>query len=249
MDVKNKVVVIFGGAGRLGKEFANALSEKGAKVVVADIDEKLGKKLVLKNIEFVKVDITKRTSVKSALERVMKKHKKIDAVVNTSYPRNKNYGRKLEDVTYEDFCENMDLHLGGYFLVSQQAGLLFKKQGYGNVINISSVYGVIAPRFEIYKGTGMTMPVEYAAIKSAVILLTAYMAKYFKDTGVRFNCISPGGILDGQSKGFRNAYKSFCSSKGMLDAKDITGTLLFLLSDASKYINGQNVIVDDGYSL
>jgi len=249
MDLNNKVIVIFGGAGRLGREFVNAVSKNGATVVIADIDEKAASRMVSKKVEFLKVDITSRSSVRGTLDRVMKKHKKIDAVVNTSYPRNKNYGRKLEDVTYDDFCENVDLHLGGYFLVSQQAAILFKKQGFGNVINLSSVYGVIAPRFEIYKGTSITMPVEYAAIKSAIILLTGYMANYFKGSGIRFNCISPGGILDGQSKGFKSAYKKFCSSKGMLDAKDIVGTLLFLLSEDSKYINGQNIIVDDGFTL
>ena len=95
----------------------------------------------------------------------------------------------------------------------------------------------------------MTMPVEYAAIKSALIHLTKYMAKYLKDKNVRVNCISPGGILDKQPESFLEQYKSNCLSKGMLDPEDIMGALVFLLSDASKFINGQNIIVDDGFTL
>jgi NAD(P)-dependent dehydrogenase (short-subunit alcohol dehydrogenase family) len=114
---------------------------------------------------------------------------------------------------------------------------------------MSSIYGVIAPRFGVYEGTTMTMPVEYAAIKSAIIHLTRYFAQYFKSSGIRVNSISPGGISNGQSDNFLAAYKTHCGSKGMLDAADVGGTLLFLLSDMSRHINGQNIIVDDGFSL
>jgi NAD(P)-dependent dehydrogenase (short-subunit alcohol dehydrogenase family) len=173
----------------------------------------------------------------------------MDAVVNSAYPRNRNYGRKLEDVTYEDFCENVGLHLGGYFLVMQQFGLFFKKQGDGNIVNIASIYGTMAPRFDMYKGTSMTMPVEYAAIKAAVVHLTRYFAQYFKVDGIRVNCISPGGIIDNQDEKFLREYNSRCGDKGMLDPQDISGSVLFLLSDASQYITGQNLIVDDGFSI
>jgi NAD(P)-dependent dehydrogenase (short-subunit alcohol dehydrogenase family) len=127
--------------------------------------------------------------------------------------------------------------------------LYFQKQGYGNIINISSIYGVIAPKFEIYDNTEMTTPVEYAAIKSGMLHLTKYMAKYFKGKNIRVNAISPGGILDGQPREFLSEYKRQCSTKGMLDPKDLNGVLIFLLSDMSSYINGQNIVVDDGFCL
>ena len=143
----------------------------------------------------------------------------------------------------------MSLNLGGMFLASQQAAVYFKNQGYGTIINIASVYGVIAPKFEIYDGTAMTMPAEYAAIKSAVIHLSKYIAKSLKGMHIRVNCISPGGILDHQADAFLKAYGDKCLNRGMLDASDINGTLVFLLSQASKDINGQNIIVDDGFTL
>ena len=131
----------------------------------------------------------------------------------------------------------------------QAFGKYFKKQGHGNIINFASIYGVIAPKFEIYDNTAMTIPVEYAAIKSGMLHLTKYMAKYFKGMNVRVNAISPGGILDGQPDEFIRKYNQECSTKGMLDGKDLNGTLIFLLSDMSSYVNGQNLVVDDGFIL
>jgi NAD(P)-dependent dehydrogenase (short-subunit alcohol dehydrogenase family) len=108
---------------------------------------------------------------------------------------------------------------------------------------------VIAPKFEIYDNTEMTMPVEYAAIKSGMLHLTKYMAKYFKGRNIRVNAISPGGILDSQPEEFLKKYNQECLTKGMLNGCDLNGTLVFLLSDMSMYINGQNIVVDDGFSL
>jgi NAD(P)-dependent dehydrogenase (short-subunit alcohol dehydrogenase family) len=183
------------------------------------------------------------------IANLLKRHGRIDALVNNAYPRNGNYGKKLEDVMYADFCENVNTHLGGYFLVAQQFCIAFKDQGFGNVVNISSIYGSMAPRFEIYEGTLMTMPVEYAAIKSAIEHLTRYFAQYFKGTGIRVNSLSPGGILAEQPDNFLAAYKKHCATKGMLDAHDLLGALMFLLSDESAFMNGQNLIIDDGFSL
>jgi NAD(P)-dependent dehydrogenase (short-subunit alcohol dehydrogenase family) len=95
----------------------------------------------------------------------------------------------------------------------------------------------------------MTMPVEYAAIKSALIHLTKYMAKYYKGKKIRINSISLGGLLDKQPPAFLESYKAFCLNKGMLDKSDINGTLVYLLSDLSVYVNGQNIVVDDGFTL
>ena len=95
----------------------------------------------------------------------------------------------------------------------------------------------------------MTMPVEYAAIKSAIISLTKYFAQYYKKTGIRVNALSPGGVLDGQPDSFLNLYNEHCSSKGMLDPEDVAKTAAYLISDNSSYIQGQNFIIDDGFSL
>jgi len=255
-SLENNLVVVTGGAGLLGRAFVRAIAEGGAKVVVADINIEGAQKIVAEvNVEFpeaahgVCLDITSKISVCNLIEELQQRHGKIDAVVNNAYPKNNNYGRMLEDVNYSDFCENLNLHLGGYFLVAQQFCLAFKASGGGNLINMSSVYGSMTPRFSVYQGTIMTMPVEYAAIKSAIEHLTRYFAQYFKGYGIRVNSLSPGGIVDAQPSAFLDAYNSHCASKGMLSGDDIIGALLFLLSEESRYITGQNLIVDDGFSL
>ena len=131
----------------------------------------------------------------------------------------------------------------------QLFSMYFQNQGYGNIINISSIYGLMAPKFEIYKNTSMTVPVEYAVTKSGLIHLTKYMAKYFKGMNIKVNAISPGGILDGQPDNFLKNYNIQSLTKGMLDKTDLNGTLVYLLSNMSKYVNGQNIVVDDGFSL
>ena len=188
--------------------------------------------------------------VADVIDYLNKTYKHIDALVNSAYPRNKNFGKDVFDIDYDDFVENLGLNLGGYFLTSQQFAKYFKKQGYGNIVNISSIYGVVAPKFEIYEGTNMNSAIEYAAIKAGLIHMTKYMAKYFKGLNIRVNCLSPGGILnDGQPENFLQAYKDKCINKGMLDKEDLEGSLVYLLSDMSKYVNGQNIIVDDGFVL
>jgi NAD(P)-dependent dehydrogenase (short-subunit alcohol dehydrogenase family) len=255
-SLKDKLIVVTGGAGLLGQCFLRGIAERGGIAIAADINVEAAKLLASEmgqgcagKIEAAHLDITRKDSIVDLLADLRQRHDRIDAVVNNAYPRNKNYGRKLEDVTYFDFCENVDMHLGGYFLVAQQFCLAFKEQGYGNVVNMSSIYGSVAPRFEVYNGTTMTMPVEYAAIKSAIEHLTRYFAQYFKGTGIRVNSLRPGGILDGQPSNFLAAYNKHCASKGMLDTNDLLGALMFLLSDDSKFMTGQNLLIDDGYSL
>lgn len=255
--LKNKIVVITGGAGLIGKEFVSAVVEQNGIAIIADINEEIGNKvkdemsaeLNTQNIDFVKLDITSKESLEQIIASLTQKYGKIDAIVNNAYPRNKNYGKHFFDVEYNDFAENVSLNLGGYFLTSQQFAKYFQVQGYGNIINISSIYGIIAPKFEIYEGTKMTTPVEYAAIKSGLLQLTKYMAKYFKGMNIRVNALSPGGIFDYQPEVFLEKYRENCLNKGMLDKSDLKGTLVYLLSDMSQYVNGQNITVDDGFVL
>ncbi len=252
----NKIVVVIGGAGLLGKVFCEAIVTDGATVVVADINlsraeqvcQSIAERYLCDRIVPESVDFTSKTSLQSLIARISERFGSIDAVVNNAYPRNTHYGRKLEDIEYTDFCENVSMHLGGYFLSTQQFAIFFKRQGYGQVVNMSSIYGSSAPRFEIYDGTTMTMPAEYAAIKSGIQQLSLYFMRYYKGTRLRFNCISPGGIIDTQPEAFKSAYGRYSQSKGMLAPEDISGALTFLLSDRSQYINGQNLVIDDGWS-
>jgi NAD(P)-dependent dehydrogenase (short-subunit alcohol dehydrogenase family) len=253
--LNEKVIVVTGGAGLLGRRFCAAVAGYGGLAIAADVDRTAAERVAEEitatggRAEAATLDITDTASVEGLIAAVDARHGRIDAVVNNAYPRNKNWGRRLEEVTYADFCENVSLHLGGYFLVGQRFAGYFRSHGGGNIVNMASIYGTMAPRLEVYANTPMTMPVEYAAIKSSIIQLTRYFAQYFKADGVRCNALSPGGILDQQPEAFLTQYNRHCGTKGMLDAQDIVGALVFLLSDASRYVTGQNLIVDDGYCL
>lgn len=255
--LQDKVIVITGGAGLLGRNFCRAVLENGARCVLADVDAARGEQVETEvartfgagRVAFCRTDINDGASLEALLDAAQQRFGRIDALVNNAYPRNSSYGRKFEDVTRADFCDNVSLHLGGYFLASQKCIARFRTQGHGNIVNMASVYGFLAPRFGIYRGTAMTMPVEYAVIKAGVLQLTKYLARYLAGENIRVNAISPGGIADGQPETFRDAYRAFCLDKGMLDAGDVSGALLFLLSDMSRFVNGQNLVVDDGFSL
>ena len=257
-DLENKVVIITGGAGLIGKSFIKAVINNGGTAIIADVDENAGKKVMdeisaelgSNKIEFIKVDITCKVSIKSMINSVMTKHKVIDALVNNAYPRNKNYGRKFEDVTYEDFCENVNLHLGGYFLISQEISRVMVKQHKGVIVNIASIYGFMAPRFELYDNANFTSPVEYSAIKGALLSLTKYLASYLGEYGIRVNALSPGGVHNNQSDSFVQQYaKKVLIGNRMAESDDLSGALIFLLSDGSRYVTGQNIVVDGGWSI
>jgi NAD(P)-dependent dehydrogenase (short-subunit alcohol dehydrogenase family) len=252
----NKVVVITGGAGLLGREFSRAVAEQGGVAIVADVNLSAAQEAATRiakeysgRAEAAVLDITNKASIDALIDALHARHGRIDAVVNNAYPRNANFGRQFEDIEYADFCENLNLHLAGYLLVAQRFSRYFEAHGGGNIVNMASVYAVIAPRFDIYRGTRMTNSVEYAAIKSGILHFSRYLAQYLKGKGIRVNCLSPGGIMDRQPESFLEAYRSYCNEKGMLDPQDVSRSLVFLLSDASRYITGQNLIVDDGFTL
>jgi NAD(P)-dependent dehydrogenase (short-subunit alcohol dehydrogenase family) len=251
--LKNLVVAISGGAGRIGTAFSRAVVENNGKIIIGDVAENEGQNLVLElgeeNAQFVKCDVTDPTEISHFIESGLKKFNQIDAAVHCSYPRSSQWGTRFEDLKPIELKEDLFNQIGSAILFSQAFIRYFKKNGHGNLIHLSSIQGISAPKFEHYSGTNMVSPIEYSAIKSAIISITRYLAKYLKGSNIRVNCISPGGILDDQPESFLKKYKASCQTKGMLDAEDIAGALIFLLSENSKHINGQNIIVDDGWTL
>ncbi|MEI8088782.1 MAG: oxidoreductase [Opitutaceae bacterium] len=255
--LSGQVIVVTGGAGRLGSVFCAGIAANGGTAVVADTaadaSERLAEELCLAHgptaAFALTFDITRAGEIDRAIEELHRRHDRIDAVVNNAYPRNARYGAKVEEVTYADFAENISQHVGGYFLTAQRFAVYFVRQGHGNIVNLGSIYGVIAPRFDIYAGTPMTMPVEYSVIKSGIIHLTRYLAQYFKPHGIRVNALSPGGIFAGQPAEFVDKYSVHAAGGKMLEAGDLTGSLIYLLSPASTHMTGQNLVVDDGWTL
>jgi len=247
-DLRNKVAIVVGGAGLIGSEVIKGLNDFGARVYIADTNKEAAERIKANGVKFIYLDITSEDSVHKALSEVYNEAKKIDVLINCAYPRTSDWGLKLEDVPFDSWKDNVNNHLGGYFLCSKVAADLMKKKAKGVIINFASIYGVVAPDFSIYKGTKMTMPVAYSAIKGGIITFTKYLATYYAKYNIRANVISPGGVFNGQDSAFLKKYAMKTPLNRMADPKDIVGAVIFLSSDASSYITGQNLIVDGGWS-
>ncbi|EAS44603.1 oxidoreductase [Photobacterium profundum] len=252
--LNEKKILIAGAGGLLGAKIVKYALAQGAQVIAADINvdlmqEKLRHQQVdlsCEALSLVPLDVTNEAEVKAFFATQVG----ITGAVNSTYPRNSTYGAHFFDVSLQSFNENLALHLGSAFLFTQQCAAYFQdKLEPFSLVNISSIYGVVAPKFDIYDNTPMTMPVEYAAVKSAILHLNKYAAAYVNDSRFRINCVSPGGIFDHQPDAFLDAYKGNTHGAGMLDVDEIIGSIMFLLSEQSKFVTGQNIIVDDGFSL
>jgi len=240
-SLQDKIVVITGGSGLIGLSVIDALHAAGAKVYNADIMK--GETL---NAEWIYTDITDISSIKSCIDTIISNEKRIDVWINCAYPKTGDSSTKFEDIKYESWKKNIDMHLNGYFLCCQQIAEQMKKQHSGNIINFGSIYGIVAPDFSVYEGTDMTMPGAYSAIKGGIITFTKYLATYYAKYGIRVNCICPGGIFNNQPKLFVEKYSKRTPLGRMGRPDEIIGSVIFLASDASSYITGHILMVDGG---
>ncbi|MDH5403900.1 MAG: oxidoreductase [Candidatus Heimdallarchaeota archaeon] len=254
-SLRDQIVVVTGGAGLLGKKMVEVFCKVGSHVIIADIDEIKGKNLVEKligegfnNTYFEYLDIGSRVSIQTLISNILEKFGKIDVWINNAYPRTKEFGAKFEEISDESWNQNIDLHLGGYFKCSQEILKVMKKQLYGVIINLGSIYGVLGPNFSIYDGTSIINPAEYSAIKGGIVNFTRYLATYYGKYNIRVNSICPGGVFDNQDPIFVKNYEKLTPLGRMATPIDIANVALFLGSNLSSYITGQVIMVDGGWS-
>lgn len=255
-DLTKKNIVIIGGAGLIGSEFTRGCLEHGATVVVAERNIKKAKQLQASlprfkdHLSIEKVDTTNEKSVCALVDRLEKRLGHIDCLVNTAHFSTGKPGTAPTNVEYKDFIAYLNDHIGGPFLAAREFAKHMMKGGGGSIVFMGSIYGVKAPRFEIYKGTTMTVRAEYEIAKAGLIQLTKHLAKQWGPNGIRVNCISPGGVFDHQNPKFVKAYMEHAVlGKRMAYPDDIAPALLYLISDAGKYVTGQNIIIDGGWTL
>tara|TARA_B110000046_G_scaffold27782_1_gene28284 strand:+ start:207 stop:950 length:744 start_codon:yes stop_codon:yes gene_type:complete len=241
--LQNKIVIVTGGNGLLGSVILEQIKQEGAFCINFEINHKTNDDL--SNVE---CDITNKDSINHALSLVIKKYKRIDGLLNNAYPRTNDWENKFEDIELESWKQNIEWQLNSYFYMSQQVAKQMAKQKKGSIINMASIYGVIAPDFSVYNETNMTMPAAYVAIKGGLINLTRYMASYFGPKQIRVNAVSPGGIFDNQNSIFVQNYEKKVPMRRMGSPDDIAPAVVFLLSNDSKYITGQNIIIDGGWT-
>lgn len=255
LDLKKKVIIIAGGTGLIGKELCKGFIEQESIVIIASRNQQKGEKL-LENLNKLKKDcalyhqlnISEEESVNDLIKFVLDKLSRIDVFINCSWPKTKEWMQNVEEVPFESIKENLINHLGGYFLCTQKIVSVMKKQQFGSIINFSSIYGITGPNFSIYENTEMTCPPAYPLIKGGIITMTKYFATYFAKNNIRINCISPGGIFDGQNKNFVKKYNKLTPLGRMGEPKEIVGASLFLASSTSSYMTGQCLVIDGGWT-
>lgn len=244
MDLKNKVIIVAGGSGLIGKAIVAEAKKLGATVINADITCQSD----LDHGEY-QFDIGDEVSIVALRDAVVKKHGRIDGWVNTAFPRTDDHRVPFEQMPAETWRKNVDLHLSGYTFCSRAALVQMGKQGSGSLINIGSIYGMVGPDYNMYKDgmEHLMNPPLYGAIKGGIIQLTRHLASLYGPKGVRVNTVSPGGIYDSHDKQFVERYKVKTMLGRMGKPEDIAGPVAFLLSDSAQYITGHNLMVDGGF--
>lgn len=243
MILDGKVILVTGGSGLLGKAFIKDLKEKGAIALNLDINVKTD---FLKGDVFC--DITDDKGIYAAINEIIEEHNKIDGLVNSAYPRTKDWGASFEEIDANSWRQNVDLQLNSCFVITQAILKHMKQFKAGSVVNIASIYGVVGNDFTIYEDTSINPPAAYSAIKGGLINFTRYLASMYGKHGIRINCVSPGGIFDSQPEPFVKAYEKKVPLKRLGNPDDIAPAVSFLLSEEAKYITGQNLIVDGGWT-
>lgn len=241
-NLDKKIIIVTGGSGLIGKDLVNNILNNGAVAINADIS-------VATNMQknTIKTDITSEKSVIETIKLVKETYGRIDGLVNNAYPRTQDWGTKFEDISYDSWSKNVDMQMNTTFLFIQKAMVELLKTK-GSVVNITSIYGVVGNDMTIYENTKIGTAAPYSAIKGGIINLTRYLASYYGKHGVRFNCVSPGGIFDNQDERFVKNYEKKVPLGRMGRPDDIAPSVSFLLSDDAKYITGQNLIIDGGWT-
>ncbi len=243
MNLTNKIIVITGGTGFLGAYFVSALKEAGATVITTDINDTAD----------IQLDVTSKESIQAAFARVMQQYKKIDCVINNAaldpkFDTSADTNTKLfENYPEELIRKSINVNLLGYTLMAQEAIKHMLKQGSGNIINISSIYGVVGPDQSIYPN-GTQKPVDYFITKGGVVMLTKFLATTYGNKGIRCNTLTLGGVFKGHEKDFTDKYGARTPLGRMANPEEVSGPLVFLASDASSYMTGANLIVDGGWT-
>lgn len=241
--LKNKVIIVTGGSGLIGKPILKHLKDNGAIVINADINTEINTET-----NDYACDVTSEVSILELIDSVVKKYGRIDGLVNNAYPRTQDWSSKFEEVTLDSWRKNVDMQMNSVFFICQKVLEVMKAQKSGSIVNVSSIYGVVGNDFTIYEGYGGTSPAAYSAIKGGIINFTRYLASYYGKDNVRVNCVSPGGIKDQQHPSFIERYEDKSPLKRMGHPDEIAPAITFLLSDEASFITGHNLMVDGGWT-
>lgn len=239
----NKVGIITGGAGRLGKTFAKALASEGNKVYLFDIVNDCD--FQTENIIYKKVDISNEVEVFKIVDEINQIENRIDFLINNAALQITN---NFENMSIDDFRKSIDINLNASYICIKAVTKYMMQTKSGNIINIGSMYGVVSADPNMYGNSRLNSPDAYAASKGGLIHLSKYLAVNLAKYNIRVNTLSPAGVFNNQPEEFIEKYLPKVPMGRMMDREELIGPLLFLLSNASSYMTGQNLIVDGGFT-
>lgn len=274
LNISDRVVIITGGVGMLGEQYVNTVLSSGGIPIILDINEKkinqkraqLNKKYPDTKFLSIKCDITDIDAVREAREHILSKYQRIDALINNAN-NNANFSEykigegnsqwtRLERFPIEIWNQDIAVGLTGAFICSQVFGQSIALTGRGVILNISSDLSVIGPDQRLYKLPGLkddeqpVKPVSYSVVKSGLLGLTRYLATYWRGSGMRANTISLGGVYTSDlDTEFVARIRNLIPLDRMATLGEYNAAILFMISDASQYINGQNIVIDGGRTI
>lgn len=263
-SLSGKVAVVTGGAGFLGQRFCSALAEFGAKIAVIDVDAKAATACA-ETVQStygtqaigVACDVADPDSVGRMVSTVVDTFGGVDVLHNNAASKSRDlnaFFAPYEEYSYETWREVMAVNIDGMFLVSQAVGrqMLHQSRG-GSIIQTSSIYGILGPDKRIYEGSHylgreINTPAVYSVSKAAILGLTRHLATTWAEHGIRVNAVTFGGVESGQNDTFRKRYADRVPLRRMGQADETVSAVVFLASDASSYVTGQNIVIDGGLS-
>ena len=251
-DLSGKVAIVTGGAGYLGTAMSEALADAGARVVVASRDlakcERLAKLMGAYHLG-LQLDQDKPESITALVEETVKRMGRVDVLVNNAY---RGTLPSIDSATPEDFDKSLHTGVTGYFLLAREAAKHMRAVGGGSVVNIASMYGLVASYPEVYVGFDAKSPPNYHATKGAVVHLTRHLAVYWAKDNIRVNTISPGPFPHDTTRAAMPEFIRRLETKvpmgRMGEAWELKGAVAFLASRASSYMTGQNLVIDGGWT-
>jgi NAD(P)-dependent dehydrogenase (short-subunit alcohol dehydrogenase family) len=263
-SLNGKTAIITGGAGILGKHFSNGLASCGSHVVIVDLNKNESEVLASdltrrygQECISIECDVSEPASVNSMVDEVVKQFGDIHVLHNNAASKSSDleaFFAPFEEYTLDQWREVTKVNLDGMFLMAQAVGRKMVEQNRGgSIIQTASIYGLLGPDPRIYQGSSymgraINTPAVYSASKAAVIGLTKHLATYWADKNIRVNCLTPGGVESGQNDSFKEKYSNRVPLGRMAQPEEMVGALLYLASNASSYMTGQNIIIDGGWS-
>lgn len=255
-ELNGKVIAITGACGLVGRAFCEAVAQFGGHVVLLDIaaakPAEQAEALAARHkrdMLGIELDVSDRSSVNAALERILSSFNRLDGLVNAHQNKSHLIFEPFEKVTDENWDTVVEINLKGTFLTCQIMGAWMAENGGGSIVNMPSTYSVVAPNQNLYKGTSLGCPSAYSASKGAIDALSRYLASYWAAKRVRVNMITPHGVWNNHEAQFEENFARFSPMQRLSYNHEVAGALVYLLSDASSYVTGDNMLVEGGWTV